>query len=262
MTTTPTDPSTSASRVALVTGGTGDIGRATCLRAAEAGFDVAFTFHSDQEGARRLSLDLDSLGVASLSHRLDLTDEDHVRDLATRVLQHFGRLDAVVHASGPVVPQLFVSKVDTATFDRHLTLEAMAFFNLLSVVLPALRESSGAIVAVTTAANRRFYVKDILSAAPKAAIESLVRAVAMEEARYGIRANAIGPGVLEEGLVAHQERTGDTLPADFAATVVNAVPMRRLARADDIAHAACFLISDRATYITGQTIDIDGGYSL
>jgi NAD(P)-dependent dehydrogenase (short-subunit alcohol dehydrogenase family) len=127
--------------------------------------------------------------------------------------------------------------------------------------LPHLRASKGSIVAVTTAATRRYPVRDGLSAGTKGAIEALVRAIAAEEGRFGIRANCVGPGMLTDGMAERLMSSGDLDAAALEVTKRN-IALRRFGNAEDIAEAVCFLASDRADFISGQMLDVDGGYGV
>jgi NAD(P)-dependent dehydrogenase (short-subunit alcohol dehydrogenase family) len=154
-----------------------------------------------------------------------------------------------------------LSKVSPADFAEQLTQDAVGFFNVVHPSLPLLRETKGSIVAVTTAATARFPVRDGLSSAPKGAVEQLVRGIAAEEGRFGIRINAVGPGMLTDGMAARLIESGE-LDDNALAITRNNIPLRRFGNAADIAEAVCFLASDRAGFITGQKLDIDGGYTV
>jgi NAD(P)-dependent dehydrogenase (short-subunit alcohol dehydrogenase family) len=116
-------------------------------------------------------------------------------------------------------------------------------------------------VAVTTAATRRYPVRDGLSAGPKGAIEALVRGIAAEEGRFGVRANCVGPGMLTDGMAQQLMASGDLDEAALEVTKRN-IALRRFGDAADVAEAVCFLASDRADFISGQMLDVDGGYGI
>jgi 3-oxoacyl-[acyl-carrier protein] reductase len=246
--------------VALVTGGSGGLGAAICAMLAARGADVALSYRARSEAAAEVVAAVEGLGGRAAAWPADLADEDSARRLGEEARERFGAIHTVVHAAGPHIPQTHLSRVAPADFRAHLEQEAAAFFNLVAPLLPELRERGGSVVAVTTAATRRFPVRDGLSSAPKAAVEALVRAIAVEEGRFGIRANCVGPGMLTDGMARRLIESGD-LGEDALAAANSAIPLRRFGVAADIAEAVCFLASDRAGFISGQCLDVDGGYT-
>lgn len=247
--------------VALVTGGTGGIGAAICRMLAERGSDVAFTYRSNADAAAALEGELTAAGATTASTAVDLADEAAALALVEATVDRFGGIHTLVHAAGPHVPQVHLSKVSPAEYRAQIEGEAVAFFNVLQPALPALRQAHGAIVAVTTAATRRYPVRDGLSSGTKGAVEAVVRAVAAEEGRFGVRANVVGPGMLTDGMAARLMASGDLDDAALEVTLRN-IPLRRFGDAVDIAEAVCFLASDRADFISGQMLDVDGGYGV
>ncbi|HVY95668.1 MAG TPA: SDR family oxidoreductase [Solirubrobacterales bacterium] len=245
---------------ALVSGGSGGLGAEICRLLAARGADVALSFHGNAEAAERVVAEIRMHGCDAEAWEADLASPGSARELGELARRRFGSIHTVVHAAGPHIPQVHLSKVEPEEFRRHLEGEAAAFFNLVQPLLPELRERSGSIVAVTTAATRRFPVRDGLSAAPKGAVEALARGLAAEEGRYGVRVNCVGPGMLTDGMAERLIANGD-LGEDALDAARAAIPLRRFGRAADVAEAVCFLASDRAAFISGQMLDVDGGYA-
>jgi NAD(P)-dependent dehydrogenase (short-subunit alcohol dehydrogenase family) len=245
------------SGAALVLGGSGAIGSAVAGALLGRGSAVAVTHR--RESARVAELIARAAGSSLRAYRLDLADAVACTAVVEAVAGDFGGIHTLVYAAGPHVPMAHLSTVPPARFGAQLAGDAAAFFNAVQPALPHLRSARGSIVAVTTAATRRHPVRDGLSAAPKAAVEALVRGLAVEEGRFGVRANCVGPGMLTDGMAARLIAAGDLDERALAAARAN-IPLRRFGTAADVAEAVCFLACDRAGFISGQKLDVDGGF--
>ena len=244
-------------RYAVVAGGSGGIGSAISKALARDGFDVALTYRTDAEAADRAAASVEAQGRLASVHQLDLTDAD----TTARFIQAQDSIDALIYAAGPPIPMGYAATITSNNFSEQMHRDATASFNLLIPAVDKLRSSHGSIVAVVTTAVRRYAPRDLLSTAPKAAVEQIVRALAHEEGKFGVRANCVGVGVIDTGMwktiVANGEYDERALEAARRNT-----PLRRFGTAQEAAEAVAFLASPRSSFITGQTLCVDGGFSL
>ncbi|WP_134739837.1 SDR family oxidoreductase [Nocardioides sp. 503] len=234
---------------ALVVGGSGGLGLAIAAMLADRGAAVGVTYRTRRPAGDHPAYELD---LADLSAGAAVVD---------RAVGDLGGLHTLVYAAGPHVPMVHLSTVAPRELATQLATDAAGFFSVVQPALPHLRASAGSVVAVTTAATSRFPVRDGLSSAPKAAVEAMVRALAAEEGRYGVRLNCVGPGMLTDGMAERLISSGELTDEALEITRRN-IPLRRFGNAADVAEAVCFLASHRAGFVTGQKLDVDGGYGV
>ena len=250
-----------ATGAAIVAGGSGGIGAAVCRQLAAGGAHVALTYHRNKDKAEAAAATIRAAGREALIAAVDLNDDAAVAAFVDGVAERFGGVHTAVYAAGPYINMRFVSRIEPKLFRETLATDLFGCHHVLYACLPHLRKANGAIVAMATPAVQRATSRDVLSAAPKAAIESLVKHIAVEEGRFGVRANLIGVGLLEDGMYHALRASGDFDDRYMDAARKN-LPLGRTGTAEEIADAVSFLLSDKAAYITGQTLNVDGGYAV
>ncbi len=250
-----------AKGVALVIGGSGGVGSAICAKLAEHGCDVALTYRNSEDKATAAADGVRASGRSAHIFRLDLSDAPAVKQVVDEVADAHGPLHTVVYAAGPSFPMKFISQVTAAEWANVINADANGFFNVASAALPHLRAAeTAALVAVTTVGLEKFPARDILSVAPKAAVDALVRGIAVEEGRYNVRANSVALGVIDAGMF-HRLKGGELKPEWVDAAKANTA-LKRFGSAEEVAEVVAFLASSRASYVTGQRIVMDGGFSV
>lgn len=246
---------------ALVIGGSGGIGRAVCEAFSEAGVPVAFTYFGNTEAADELVAALSIYGGQAAAYRLDLRDSTAIGAVVGAVAAEWNRLHSVVYAAGPDLDQTYFSQLDEAAFRRVVETDVYGFFAVAQAVVPVLKEGGGgSITAVTSAGLARYPARDALSVVPKAAVETMVRAIAAEEGKFGVRANTVAPGVIDAG-VFHRLR-GAAFSDALVEEMRRNTALRRFGTAREVAETVLFLASSRAGFITGQRLAVDGGFSI
>lgn len=245
--------------ITLVLGGSGGIGAAICRGLAAAGSDVALTYHSNRARAQAVMEQVSAAGRQAWAYPVDLASPDSVQGVFSALDELPHRLHTVVYATGADISMVHLASVDTDEWLRTVDSDLNGFFHVVKAALPRLRKGGGSIVAITSAGITRHPPMDILSVAPKAGIEALVRAIAREEGRYGIRANSVAPGVVDGGLF---HRLTPQVSPDFVEAMKRNTALRRFGSAEEIANVAVFLASSQAAYVTGQSIAVDGGFAV
>lgn len=245
---------------AVVFGGSGGLGQAICRRMAEDWPAVVFSYNGNLEKAERLQAELSAATQAMIA-KVDVRQEADVEAALALADGLPGGLSTVVFTAGADILQPFVSQMTQAQWEDVVATELLGFARVVRLSIPILRRrGGGTIVAVGSFATQRFPPGDAISAVPKAGIEMLARAVAKEEGRFGIRANTVAPGVIDAGLGrAVQDKV---FTPQIWEDQKRSVPLRRFGLASEVAEAVGFLASRRSSYISGQTIAVDGGLHI
>ncbi len=243
-------------KTALVTGGSRGIGRAIALRLAEAGANVAINYLRHKTAATETARAIEQRGAQALILRANVGEEEHVQRMFDEIGKNFGRLDILVSnaASGVLKPAL---ELKLKHFHHTMDINAATLLPLAQHAVQLMGADGGRIVAVSSLGAVRAIPNYTAVGASKAALESLVRHLAVELAPRNINVNAVSAGVVETDALRHFPNREQLLQASLERT-----PAGRLTTPADVADVVLFLVSDLAKMIVGQTIIVDGGYSI
>ena len=244
----------------LIVGGSGGIGSLCAQEFANSDAKVAITYYKNEQAAVDLANEINS---DVKIYQLDNSDSKSVEDTFKKVIDDHGSINTLVNAAGFDIPQKFISEIDTDLWREVIDADINGFFNLIKSGLPYLRESQGSIVFISSAGLFKYPPGDILSVAPKATIEHVLKGIAKEEGKNGVRANSIALGVIDTGIFHRLREENNTFFDDaWHEAVMNTLAIKRFGFPKEVADTAVFLASSRAGYITGHCIPVDGGYHL
>ncbi|MBX3015547.1 MAG: 3-oxoacyl-ACP reductase FabG [Caldilineaceae bacterium] len=248
-------------RVALVTGSRRGIGRAIALTLAREGYDLVINDYQIDQLAEQTAAEIRALGRQAHLLAADLGDTASIKALVQGTVAHFGRIDVLVNNAATWEFDDFVD-IPEAHWDKMLAVDLKGPFTCSQAAAKQMsaQGSGGAIINISSVHSYRCWPQDTVYGICKAAIIRLTESMAFELGPRGIRVNAIAPGYIDSRVPSPNEPPIGQ--PDYAGPVVPVTPMRRIGVPDDIAEAAAFLVSDRASFITGQCLTVDGGFLL
>ena len=239
-------------KTAIITGATRGIGRGIAVEFANQGANVAFTYSSSVDAANALETELNSLGIKAKGYQSNAAEFDTAQELAKEILKEFGSIDILVNNAGITKDNLLM-RISEDDFDKVIDVNLKSVFNMTKAVIrPMMKQRSGSIINMSSVVGLKGNAGQSNYAASKSGILGFSKSVALELGSRNIRSNVIAPGFIET------EMTGK-LDEATVQSWRDAIPLKRGGSPEDIANACVFLASDMSSYITGQTLSVDGG---
>ena len=242
-------------KVAIVTGASSGIGHATALSLAKCGAAVAVNYHNNEIGAELLRKQIVANGGKAVAIQADVTVASDVESLVKRTVEEFGTVDILVNNAGSLIERLRLLEMSEERWDQVVDLNLKSAFLCCKAVAPLMMErKTGAIINLSSIAGRNGGALGSLHySSAKGGLISFTKGLAKELAPFGIRVNAVSPGVIDTPY--HEQFSSPEMMKNY----VNAIPLGRVGNSDDVAKVIAFLASDAASYLVGETIEVNGG---
>jgi 3-oxoacyl-[acyl-carrier protein] reductase len=242
-------------KVALVTGASSGIGRATAEALAANGARVALNFHRNEAGAEAARTEIASRGGRAIAVQADVTRAGEVRSLVEQTVADLGPIDILVNNAGSLIERLKILELTEARWDEVIDLNLKSAFLCCQAVAGSMMErQTGAIVNVSSIAGRTGgALGSIHYSAAKGGLITFTKGLAKELAPFGVRVNAVSPGVIDTPY--HEQFSSP----EMMKTYTNLIPLGKVGTPAEVGKVICFLASDAASYLAGETIEINGG---
>ena len=242
-------------KVALITGASRGIGRACAVALAKRGYDIAVNYNSNDAKAKEVVDEITSLGRKAVAYKADTADLNAVKQMFRDVVKEFGKLDVLVNNAG-VVDDAYLLMIREDSLTRSLDINIKGYFHCAQqAALKMLSKRSGKIINISSVSSVLAVEGQAVYSATKGAVNSMTAVMAKELAPKGITVNAVAPGFIATEMM-------DAIPEELKAKYLEQVPMHRFADPEEVANTVAALCSDDFSYLTGQTIVLDGGLSL
>ena len=242
-------------KVALVTGASKGIGRAVAIRLSKDGYTVVVNYAHGKEAAEDTVKTIKDNGGDAISYCADCSDLEQVRKMVNDLYAKYQNIDVLVNNAG-IVRDEYLLMMSKDNLDACFDLNVKGYFYCTQqVALKMMRKRHGAIVNMSSVSGKFALPGQTVYSATKGAVNSLTATSAKELARYKIRVNAVAPGFIKTEMLDH-------IPEEQMKERLKQIPLGRLGEVEDIANIVSMLVSDEASYLTGQVITLDGGLSL
>jgi 3-oxoacyl-[acyl-carrier protein] reductase len=242
-------------KVAIVTGSSKGIGRGVAIRLAKDGYMVVVNYSHGEQPALDTVEKIKAEGGQAIAYKADVSKLEEVKKMVNEVFKTYGSIDVLVNNAGIVRDEyLLMMNPDNLDLCTNLNIKGY-FYCTQQVALKMMRKKHGAIVNMSSVSGKFALPGQTVYSATKGAVNSFTATAAKELARYGIRVNAIAPGFIKTEMLDH-------IPEEQMKANLDKIPLHRLGEVEDIANVVSMLVSDEASYLTGQVITLDGGLSL
>ncbi len=239
----------------LITGASRGIGRAAAVALARNGYNVAVNYCKSKEKAAALADELNSYGVMTAAYQADVSDKTEVEEMFRKAEQELGKISALVNNAG-IAEQILFSDITEEKWDRMFAVNVKGAYNCTQAVLPSMiHEKYGRIINVSSIWGISGASCEVHYSASKAALIGFTKALAKEVGLSGITVNCVAPGVIGTDMNA-------AISGEILEELKENTPLNRIGTSEDVAEAILFLASDKASFITGQTLSVDGGFIL
>ncbi len=240
---------------AIVTGASRGIGKAIAIALAQDGYQVAINYLQNEAKAMETVAECEKFGVQAIAVQADVSDYAACKELVSQAHQKFGSIDVLVNNAGKIKDQLFL-RMKPEDFTQILDANLVSAYYMMSLVTPIMvKQRSGRMINISSVVGISGNKGQANYAASKAGIIGMTKSVAKEIGMRGITVNAVAPGFIQTEMT-------DGLSEELRNAIIQNTSMRSFGTAEDVANAVCFLASDKARYITGQVLQVDGGLSL
>jgi len=242
-------------KVAIITGAASGIGRATAITLAESGAAVTINYRRNENDAELLCKQILSTGGRAITVQADVTRASDVAALIKRATEEFGPVDVLVNNAGSLIERLRILELTEERWDEVMDLNLKSAFLCSRAVVPAMIErKAGAIINLSSIAGRNGgALGSIHYSTAKGGLITFTKGLAKELAPFGVRVNAVSPGVIDTPY--HEQFSSPEMMKNY----VNAIPLGRVGKPGEVAKVIAFLASDAASYLAGETIEINGG---
>lgn len=244
-----------SNKVALVTGSSRGIGYAIAIELAKNSFDIVINNHLHPEEGQKVSEEIRNMGQRSLYIQADISDFHQVEDMIRKIISEFGRIDVLVNNAG-ITRDKMLENMDYEQWNSVLSINLTGVFNCTKSVIKYMKlQGGGKIINISSIVGEIGNIGQANYAASKGGIISFTKTVAKEYARNKIIVNAVAPGFIETSMI-------KTIPEKVMNNILSKILLGRLGKPEEVAKLVCFLASDDANYITGQIININGGFYM